>query len=513
MYFLGIDVGTQGARAVVADRFGNVAAEAKEEFPAGGLTWGSEEGMGRGRHEAGGREAAERGGGALPDGWFEQPAGAWWEATRVCLGRISLALKERGIAPERLKAVAVTSTSGTIVPVDRHLRPLRPAIMYNDSRAREEAKVVQAAGAHIAEKLGYRFGSSFALPRILWLKRHEPGVFSQAAYFLHAADYIVANLLGGRVVTDYSNSLKTGYDLVDNMWPGFIEETLGIPLSKLPEVVAPGTILGRVSAKCAADTGLSTETLVVAGMTDGCAAQVAAGAMNLNDWNTTIGTTLVIKGVTSSLLKDPEGRIYSHKHPEGYWMPGGASNTGGECLEKEFHGLDYDDLNRQVPGVIPTGIIVFPLKRIGERFPFVHPDATGFVVGEPRSQAELYAGYLEGVGYVERLAYDMLEGLGANIGEKIYTTGGATKSKEWLQIRASILNRALVKPRHTGSDMGMAIVAASKTAYADICEATRNMVQVEATVEPRAELVDAYSERYGAFRRECARRGYFPETS
>lgn len=495
MYFLGIDVGTQGARAVVTDRVGNVVTEAREEFPDWDQTWG------------GGGESRVRS--SLPEGWFEQLPDAWWEATRGCLRRVSSALKEHKIGPESLKAVAVTSTSGTIVPVDRHLRPLRPAIMYNDSRAREEAKEVQATGAHIAEKLGYRFGSSFALPRILWLKRHEPGVFSQAAYFLHAADYIVANLLGGRVVTDYSNSLKTGYDLIDNRWPEFIEESLGIPLSKLPEVVAPGTILGRLSAKCAADVGLSTETLVVAGMTDGCAAQVAAGAMNVNDWNTTIGTTLVIKGVTGDLLKDPKGRIYSHRHPEGYWMPGGASNTGGECLEKEFHGLDYDSLNRQVPGVVPTSIIVFPLTRTGERFPFVHPEAKGFVVGKPESQAELYAGYLEGVGYVERLAYEMLEGLGASIGQRIYTTGGATKSKEWIQIRANILNRALVKPRHTGSDMGMAIVAASKTAYADICEATRNMVQVETIIEPQqAELVDAYSERYEAFRRECARRGY-----
>ena len=90
------------------------------------------------------------------------------------------------------------------------------------------------------------------------------------------------------------------------------------------------------SGGCCNHLGLPASIQVTVGITDGCASQIASGAVKPGDWNTTIGTTMVIKGVTKKQIVDEEGRIYSHRHPAGYWMPGGASNTGADWVTNEF---------------------------------------------------------------------------------------------------------------------------------------------------------------------------------
>ncbi len=402
MYVLGLDVGTQGVRAVVCDAEGNVLAQARQEFAAPCQVE------------------------LLPPGWTEQQPADWWEAAESCLSRVVAQLRESGRSLDDLRAIAVDSTSGTVVTLDRSGRPLRPAIMYNDTRAVSETAECNSAGADLIVKLAYRFSASFALPKILWVKHNEPEIFEQAI-FIHAADYIVGKLTGDFLTSDTSNALKTGYDLIDGRWPEFIEASLAIPAGKLPTVVSPGTIIGEVSDECARQTGLRRGTSVVAGVTDGTAGFLASGAVQIGDWNSTIGTTLVIRGVSSELIRDPLGRIYNHAHPDGYWLPGGASNCGAECLQQLFQGRDLDQLNAYVPQYSPTALLVYPLVRIGERLPFVDPQAEGFIVGEPRDSRELYAAYLEGVGYVERWCYELLGDLGAEIGDTIYTTGGGAQ--------------------------------------------------------------------------------------
>jgi len=483
MYALGLDVGTQGVRAIVCDAEGSILAQASEQFAAPC------------RVEL------------LPPGWAEQNPSDWWDAAESCLRAVTEQLRQSGLSPADIEAIAVDSTSGTVVAVNSAGSPLRPAIMYNDTRAVSETAECNLAGADLTERLGYRFSAAFALPKVLWIKHNEPEVFEQAV-FIHAADYIVGRLTGDFLISDTSNALKTGYDLIEGRWPEFIESSLGIPEDKLPRVVSPGTIIAEVSEECARSTGLTQGTSVVAGVTDGTAGFLASGAVGVGDWNSTIGTTLVIRGVSRELVKDPQGRIYCHAHPDGYWLPGGASNCGAECLQVLFHGRDLGQLNAYVPQYTPTALLVYPLVRTGERLPFVDPQAEGFIVGEPRDSRELYAAYLEGVGYVERWCYELLADLGAEIGDTIYTTGGGAKSPEWMQVRADILNKRIVRPASTECAMGTAAVAASKTLYGDLETAVRAMIEPGESVEPDPVRVDLYEQRYRAFRQACSLKGY-----
>jgi xylulokinase len=483
MFVLGIDVGTQGARVVACDAQGMVQAQAAEPFDL--------------------QAAPER-----PPRWAEQEPEQWWAAVKICLRQVVANLRRQGYTAETIEAVAVTSTSGTVLPVDAAGQPLRPALMYNDSRAQDEAEAVQAAGGELAAALGYRFNASFALAKILWLNRHEPRLFETTHRFIHAADFIVGRLTGEYGVTNASDALKTGYDLLHACWPPLIEHKLGIPLNRLPAVLQPGTPIAPISPAGAEATGLPAGRPVLAGMTDGCTSQISTGAVAPGDWNSTLGTTLVIKGVTERLLLDPLGRIYSHRHPDGYWLPGGASNTGGEAIALRFPQEKWEEFNALALDLAPTDVILYPLARLGERFPFAHARAEGFMLGQPGDDATNYAAHLEGVGYVERLAYEVLTDLGASLGDTIYSAGGATRSRAWSQLRADILGRALVRPAVTGGAMGAAILAAAGTWYEGLIPAARAMVRLVERVEPRPAQTVAYQARYQQFKDACLARGY-----
>ena len=484
LIFMGIDVGTSGARAVLVDEKGWMLHEASLGFSLQNSLVGGE------------------------PGWFQQSPQMWWESLLSCISDCVLHLKAKGIAADRIKCVSVTSTSGTVIPLDSDFNPLHDAVMYNDSRSAKQAQSANVELGSLTKRLGYKFDASFGLSKMLWFKDALPGVFERTRMFAHAGDYIIGKLCSIYGVTDYTNSLKSGYDLEDLKWPEEITGRLGVSADKLPEVLPPGTPIGHISPECSAKTGLSVATAVALGMTDGCTSQIASGAASLQQWNTTIGTTLVIKGVTEKLILDPQGRIYSHRHPEGYWMPGGASNVGGDCLKNNFKPESFDELNAMIKDRGPSGMIVYPLERKGERFPLRNADATGFRKGEPADEAELYQAYLEGVGFVERLAYDVLEELGAVIGGSIYSAGGATKSKEWLKIRANIMGKEMLVPEVPGGHMGAAILAASKSYWGSLETAAKNMVRIKDSFMPDARQTSLYKEKYLEFINEMTVRGY-----
>jgi len=475
---LGIDLGTQGVRILAVTPHGEVRAAAQAALaPAEG---------------------------SLPDGWFEQSPQEWWLAVCACLQQLVTQLP----AAMQVAGLCVVSTSGTILPVNPSGEPLYPAVMYNDRRSEAQVSQVRRAGADHQMRHGYVFGSSYALPKILWFKQQRDEIYSNTWKFLHAADYIAGKLTGSYRFSDTSNALKTGYDLIELKWADFIESDLGIRHSLLPQVLLPGAISGQVSAAAAQETGLPEGTPVVAGATDGTAAQIASGASIPGDWNSTLGTTLVIKGISPQLVIDPLGRVYSHRHPEGWWMPGGASNTGAEWIQRGYADADPAELDDRSSRFVPTGLIRYPLVKTGERFPFMSQNAVGFTIGEPVDALEAYAAGLEGLALLERQAYQMLAQLGLEIGPRIYITGGGSRSRLWSQIRASVLGRVLVRPQVTETAMGAAMLAATGCWYPSLQEAAKEMVRVSHIIEPVPAWLSVYEEHFQVFQAELRNRGY-----
>jgi sugar (pentulose or hexulose) kinase len=265
--------------------------------------------------------------------------------------------------------------------------------------------------------------------------------------------------------------------------------------------------MGTLQEELASIVGLPADLIITTGITDGCASQVASGAVNTGDWNTTIGTTLVVKGVTSQFIADPSGALYCHRHPEGAWMPGGASNTGADWVSSLFGGKDLTALNEAAARLIPTPYLAWPLIQQGERFPFVSPQATGFAP-EGVSEEALFTAYMEGVAYIERFAYERVQLLGGGKAKRIFTAGGGSQSDTWLTIRSNVLNLPLCKMKHVSGAAGAAVLAASKTHYSSLTEAAQAMVQPEKQIQPEPQLVAAYEENYRRFIHLLREKGY-----
>jgi len=451
--FLGIDVGTQGVRAVVVAEDGRRLGEGSAPLD-------------------GGRRNGSR---------HEQEPDHWWSALVQAAGRAMDACGPDVV----IDAVALDATSGTVLVEDASGRPVGPALMYDDGRAVDQAARAQAVGSSLWNELGYRMQPSWALPKVMWLLEHAtPG---GGGRIVHQSDHLVRRLTGSPVSTDTSHALKTGVDLRTASWPDDVLSELGVPSAVLPDVVLPGTVLGTIGADAARETGIPAGTPVRAGMTDGCAAQIGARALSPGSWSSALGTTLVIKGSTSEVVRDPAGAVYCHRNPDGGWLPGGASSTGAGVLRSAFPDAATEDLARltaeaaQLPA--PRGI-TYPLAGAGERFPFVAPDARGFAEPAPDGEApaELFSALCHGVAYVELLAYETLALLGADVSGPVSLSGGASRNEWWNQLRTDVLGRPTMVPESVEAAVGMAVLAAAPPG--ELAGTAERMVRVRTRYEP-----------------------------
>ncbi len=469
--WLGLDVGTQSVRAVAVSETGAVLGKGSQRLVSR---------RDRSRHE--------------------QDPEEWWRAV-VSACRAALA----ALPAPAIGAVAVDATSGTILLVDNCGNAITPGLMYDDARAIQEWPLVAETGAETWAVMGYRVQLSWALPKLLWLLRRHRGAISDV-HLAHQSDFINQRLAGHQVSSDSSNTLKTGYDLVREAWPFEVLDALAVPRAIMPEVVRPGTPVGTVCAQAGSETGIPAGTPIIAGMTDGCAAQIAAGALEVGTWNSVLGTTLVLKGVTRELIRDPAGVVYSHRSPDGNWLPGGASSTGAGVLTKYFPGRDLDGLSAQAARRELASVLAYPLAAQGERFPFTAPDAQGFMLGTPADEIDLFAALLEGVCFIERLCFDYLELLGAPVNGDFRLTGGAARNSYWCQLRADILGRAVCVPENAEAALGMAVLAAS--AGRRVSDVAKKMVRIREVIEPRPNRVARFREPYIQLVRELSRRGW-----
>jgi sugar (pentulose or hexulose) kinase len=493
--WIGIDLGTQSVRAVAVDDVGALRAGSSRPLES--------------RRTAG------------PDGSarHEQDPGAWCRAVDDVLAEVVAA-----VDPGSVGGLAVDGTSGTVVLVDDDGTPLSPGVMYDDARGSAHVERVREAGAAVWDRLGYRVGATWALPTVLALRDEQPR--SRVSRVRHQTDVITAHLVGHDVPTDTSTALKTGYDVLDGRWPAAVLAELGLDVDALPDVVLPGQALGGVGADVAAATGLRPGTPVLAGMTDGCAAQLGAGAVRPGDWNAVLGTTLVLKGVTDHLLHDPTGTVYCHRGPQaGWWLPGGASSTGAAVLAELIEPSRFEEHTEALLTDPPADLpVVYPLSGTGERFPFAAPDARGFWLDDdrPRPLDELvgavgeraaFAALAEGVAFVERLCVDHVAALGADTGGRRTITGGATRNRWWNQRRADVLSTALERPDQAEPAVGMALLARAAVdadgGEPDLVAAATAMVHTAEVVEPRG--TPALDGRYTAFRAALLERGWITE--
>ncbi len=447
--FLGIDLGTSGMRVVALSEQGEVVGRTERNWDPP-----------------------------------ETNPGRWLRTLKALLGQLTAQLGDQ----YSIAALSACSTSGTILPVDGRCMPLEQAWLYSDPRGQVQAK-----------QLG--IPASWGLSRWLWWAESYPEQYRDS-YLAHPADFLLSQLGGRKLVTDHTHALKSGFDLETYTWPKEWLSRQGLNPKHFPEVVPPGAVLGTVRS----EWGLGPEVLIAAGITDGCAGQLAAGATRLGQVSTSLGTTLIFKANSPDSIQTQS--IYSHLHPDSaphrsrertVWWPGAASFCGGGVLPHYFPGGDFQALDQQAQAYLPTGLVSYPLWQPGERFPIVDAQFAGFLPETEVGSLRFYAALLEGVAMVERLGLETLAAQGIPVQEPLLTTGGGSKSPLWLRLRSSILRRPLALVKYPEPAVGAAILAASAHWCCPVQQAADRMVQVERYIHPDPEWVEPYAEAYEAF--------------
>ncbi|VAX07306.1 Carbohydrate kinase, FGGY family [hydrothermal vent metagenome] len=387
---------------------------------------------------------------------IEQNAEIWWQA----LSQLLIPLF-RQIKPDKINALSVDATSGTVLLCDHEGQPLHPALMYHDVRATAEAAhilniaPVDAAAASTP---------SSGLAKLLWLQKQSYS--NNARYFLHQADWITGKLGGCFGHSDFNNALKSGYNASSQSWPKWLD-ALAVKRDWLPQVQTPGRPLMPVAPDIAREFGFNKNCLLVTGTTDSTAAFLATGAHQLGDAVTALGSTLVLKIISKQPIAAAEFGIYSQplpylgkqKNPPLRWLCGGASNSGGAVLRQFFNDSQMAQMQTQLDPDTPTGLDYYPLPRRGERFPVNDPDLEPRLTPATLNQLIFFQAMLEGLSRIEKDGYDKLTQCGAPAPKRIYSTGGGVQNPAWRKIRGQLIGLPIVDAVQNDAAFGAALLA------------------------------------------------------
>ncbi|BAU47737.1 carbohydrate kinase [Sulfurifustis variabilis] len=417
--YIGIDIGTSGCRAVAIDAAGAVLAQAEAPLPPST------------------RNGAE----------VTQDPMQWWAAMHACLKNVAGQIDAR-----RVRRLAIAGTSATLLLCDKQGNPVTPGLMYNDARAQAQAERI----AGVADPKSAAHGATGSLAKLLWLQGTKSA--ARAAHALHQADWLAGRLAGTYGHSDYNNCLKLGYDVERLAWPEWFAG-LEVRGAWLPDVHAPGDVIGTLSGEVAGELGLPADTEIAAGTSDGVASFLAAGASAPGHGVTSLGTTLVLKLLSERPVFSPPHGVYSHRLGR-HFLAGGASNSGGGVLRQYFSEEQMTEMTPLLTPDQPTDLEYYPLPDIGERFPLADPEKEPRLEPLPGDSVMFFQGILEGIARIEAQGYRLLAELGAPKVSAIWTTGSGSRNRAWTRIRERLLGVRLQKPRSEHAAYGAALLAA-----------------------------------------------------
>lgn len=449
-------------------------------------------------------------------GWAEQDPDDWWRAVCATTQQLLSASAGRG------EDIAVVSFSGQMMaclPVDAAGRPLRSAIIWADMRAeRQAALLAERVGfGRVYTITGHRPSASYTLPKLMWVRDHQPEVFAHTRCTLQPKDYVAFRLTGIHA-TDYSDASGTNaFDLRARRWSDEMLSGAGIDPSLMPPVLPSTAILGRVTPEAARATGLRVDTPVVIGGGDGACATAGAGVVQPGDAYNYVGSSSWIAFVSREPLYDPQQRTFTFAHLDAdYLFPAGTMQCAGgsfDWLERLLRGPadgrihhELDELAASVePGA--KGLLFLPYL-MGERSPHWNPAARGAFVGLSMAygRAEMARAVLEGVALNLRIILDAFRDQGAAI-TALRVIGGGARSALWCQILADVYGLPLLRPKLLveATALGAAIAGGVGAGlYRSFAEGCAN-IQVEPGEEPRPAFAARYRELYGLFQETYAR--------
>ncbi|MGB2925764.1 MAG: FGGY-family carbohydrate kinase [Limnothrix sp.] len=387
-YFLGIDFGTSGARAIAIDAAENTVQTITEKFT-------------------------------------QQTPDVWRNVLFSLLDQLEPEIRGN------LQAIAINGTSGTVLLCDELGQPITETLLYNDDRSRS---VLPQMDSFVPPNHLVRSATS-SLAKLLWWR--SQGLTETAHYFLHQADWLSFLLHGKLGHSDYHNALKLGFDVAQLNYPDWLKSHSLFAL--LPQVTTPGAEIAYIAPNIAKLFKIPAKCEIKAGTTDSIAAFMASDAVKLGDAVTSLGSTLVLKLLSENPVNDLNSGVYSHRFGN-LWLTGGASNTGGAVLKHFFDDETLAALSEAIDPTQPSGLDYYPLLKPGDRFPINDPQLAPRLSPRPDDDQQFLHGLLEAIANIEAMGYEKLQTLGASPLNQVITAGGGAKNQTWLAIRRRHLN-------------------------------------------------------------------------
>jgi xylulokinase len=478
---LGIDVGTGGTRAVLLDDAGRVLGAATAEH-------------------------AEM---ASPQlGWAEQDPRDWWRVARVA---VKECLAQTNTNAREIAAIGLSGQMHGLVMLDAEGEVVRPALIWCDQRTEDECRAItERVGAkRLIDLVANPALTGFTLPKIWWVRAHEPENWARVRSVMLPKDYVRFKLTGARAtdVADASGTLM--FDVVNRRWSAEMLQASDLRAEILPEVFESPEITGRVLKDGAAASGLREGTPVVAGGGDQAAGAVGMGIVEPGNVSATIGTSGVVFAATSSPVVEPKGRIHTFCHAiPGRWHVMGVTQGAGLSLrwfrDQFGNGASYDALMKEAAAAPPgaDGLLWAPYL-MGERTPHLDPNARGALVGltAQHTRAHVIRAILEGVAFSLRDTFTIFRDLGVPV-KSIRLGGGGARSPLWRQIQADIYGMPVeLVAADEGAAYGAALLAGvGAGVWPSVDAACAASVHVANRVDSIGHNVDLMNSRYEEYR-------------
>lgn len=481
MYWLGLDVGTGGSRALLIDSAGNListATVAHEEMRMHRPLWA------------------------------EQDPQDWWNASQRA---IRGALQQAGASGAQVRGIGLSGQMHGLVILDRDDRVIRPALIWCDQRSEQQVEWVNArlGAARVLALTANPVLTGFTLPKLLWVREHEPANFERLRRMLLPKDYVRFRLTG-EYATDVSDASGTAlFDVAKRRWSAEMAEGVGVDPGILPRAYESSQASGAVGAIAAEATGLAAGTPVFAGAGDQAASAVGNGIVVAGVASCTLGTSGVVFGQTGEPVYDPLGRVHTFCHavPD-RWHVMGVTQGAGLSLQwfrnQLADGRTYDELTREAESsqMGAHGLFWLPYL-MGERTPHLDAAARGGWIGltAKHTRADLIRALIEGVCYSQKDSLAVIEGMGIQI-EAVRISGGGARSALWRQVLAGVLEKRVAMLRiEEGSAYGAALLALAGTGeYGGVRELCGALIQEIDSISPRATEAERYRRGYQVYR-------------
>jgi xylulokinase len=482
--FLGVDAGTSGVKAILLDEGGVVLASATAPLSL-----------------------------SMPQpGWAEQEPESWWQATLAAL-RAVLALQPKA----NVSAIGISGQMHSSVFLDHAGSVIRPALLWCDGRTTAEcAEITRRAGGEdvLREWVGNAAFEGFTLPKVLWLRNHEPAAYARVATVLLAKDFIRYRLTGelASEASDASGTLM--FDPTRMRWSDELLRAVEVPTALLPEVGGSADVLGKVTSRAASLTGIAEGVPVVGGGADNACGAAGVGVIAPGEAVTSWGTSGTVLAPMAEPRVDPALRAHTFCHvlPNVWYVMGVMLSAGGafawyrDQFARELNRDGAADvvLNQEAAGVPPgaEGVIFLPYLQ-GERTPHRDAAARGALVGLSLAHTRAHAtrAVLEGICFGLRDSLGVLRGLGLSP-THLLVTGGGARSRFVRQLQADVLGLPVMTVnREEGPAYGAALLAAvGAGAFADLHVATAATLTRGELEQPDASVHRAYEEPYRRFR-------------